>query len=107
MNKIAKYAAPITALAAVIHGVHTIAHAAGFYSNDTGAAFHVPVVTNLATFALIIGAAIALYYLRKRHIYVLKEVQRLTEIAKAAQTAADAAQAALKEIRDAGKELTT
>ena len=103
--KIAKYAAPITALAAA---VGSVGHLISVLTTEIGehpdwlAAFG-----HLATLIAIILLAILLAYLHKRHIYVLKEVQRLTEIAKAAQTAADAAQAALKEIRDAGKELTT
>ena len=102
-----KYAAPVTALAAVIHGIHTIAYATGFY-NATSESFHVPVVVaNIATFALVVGAAIALYYLRKRHIYVLKELQRLTQIIEEAKTAADDAESALKAIKDTGKEITT
>lgn len=100
-DTLTKIAAPVTALAAIAKGGQTLYHA---LSDDPE--IHV-VLGNIATVVAIVGAAIALYYLRKRHIYVLKEVQRVTQIAEAAATAAKAAEAALKAIKDAGKEITT
>lgn len=102
MNKITQYAAPITALAAA---VGSVGHLLNEIIKDDPS--WLTAFGHLATLGAIIALAVLLAYLRRRHIYVLKEVERLSQIAKAAQAAADAAQAALKEIRDAGKEITS